>query len=507
MAQPPAGGRTGDEQAQSRFQLYVLAAIVVLGVVVRFQGLAAESLWEDEIAAVEIARHPLALLWSGWMVRETNPPLYYSILHFWMAAFGESEFAVRSLSALLGSAAIGLFYLLGRRIASWQVGLASALLAALWSHQVYFSQEARGYILGACGALVALIGLVRICDGLRQTTDASSPWPWLMYFGGSLVALYVHTTHVLLPFLANVYFAWLWLYRRPRPVRPMLVWIGVNAALVAAWAWWGWITYLQLQHTDVNISWIIKPSLYDALNIITVAYGPTGVTYDNTPLRFALQLGAAPLLMAAAAWGAFRLGLERAVLLAVFGVGAPLIIFLVSQSTPIMLPRVFLWVQFAVIIGLAAAMADPAVRRLALPIGLAVIVVLTLGRTVQDPKQPWRELLTELNRRAAPGELVFVTGAGVLVQHYCDQIHCRFHTIDIYQPNDAGRWTQGIFRGPRPTPSEVAPFLAGKAKVWSITHGTEDPTALLAPYAKPLPTPFDAKLPTTMKVTAWSPTR
>jgi hypothetical protein len=38
------------------------------------------SLWLDEIAAVRFARQPLALLWSGWMAREANPPLYYSLL-------------------------------------------------------------------------------------------------------------------------------------------------------------------------------------------------------------------------------------------------------------------------------------------------------------------------------------------------------------------------------------------------------------------------------------------
>ena len=85
---------------------------------------------------------------------EGNPPLYFSLLDGWMGAFGTSEAAVRSLSALIGTATIPLAYAIGRRLATQRVGLVLAALVAFNPLLVWFSQEARPYAL-----LVFLSGL------------------------------------------------------------------------------------------------------------------------------------------------------------------------------------------------------------------------------------------------------------------------------------------------------------------------------------------------------------
>jgi 4-amino-4-deoxy-L-arabinose transferase-like glycosyltransferase len=485
----------------------LLVAIGVLAAALRFYGLGHESLWEDEIASVEFARQPLQLLWSDWMLRETNPPLYYSLLHVWVRLFGESEFAVRSLSAVVGCATIPLFYVLGRDFASRRAGLIAALLAAVWPHQVYFGQEARGYILGAAAALVAMIGLLRIRDGMRaEPTRPIGAAPWLLYLGGCLTAVYCHTTNVLLPFLANLYFAWVWLSApRPHDWRALRAWTATNAALVLAWTWWGWITWRQLAEPGNNINWIQRPSLYDGLNMATSAYSPAGLTIANSPPRLALQLAVTPALLAAAAWGAWRTGRNRLSFVAAFAAGLPVMLFLISQAAPMMLPRVIFWSQAAAIVGLAAAIAAIGPRTWMLAAAAGVAATLSLGRTLHDPKEPWRDILVDLGRRAAPGETVFVAGDGVSVQHYCDRLHCRFRVVDIFEAKDRGRWTAGIFRGPRPRPDQVGSYLQGQARVWTISHGWQNPNPLIAPYATPVGRPFRVAPPDDMTVTAWRP--
>lgn len=54
---------------------------------------------------------------------DVYPPLYYFILHYWVALFGTSEVAVRLLSVLFGVLAIPIIYLLGRLLFKEEVGL------------------------------------------------------------------------------------------------------------------------------------------------------------------------------------------------------------------------------------------------------------------------------------------------------------------------------------------------------------------------------------------------
>jgi len=93
-----------------------LAVIIAVGALLRFWNLGGPSLWIDEISSISFARVPSGLLWSDWMVYETNPPLYYFLLSFWIDVFGESEFAVRAMSVMFGLAAIAAVFAFTRAL-------------------------------------------------------------------------------------------------------------------------------------------------------------------------------------------------------------------------------------------------------------------------------------------------------------------------------------------------------------------------------------------------------
>ena len=58
-----------------------------------------QSLWRDEAFSLLVAaKSPLEIL--GLTLKDTNPPLYFLILHYWIQAFGNSEPVARSLSFL-----------------------------------------------------------------------------------------------------------------------------------------------------------------------------------------------------------------------------------------------------------------------------------------------------------------------------------------------------------------------------------------------------------------------
>jgi uncharacterized membrane protein len=94
---------------------------------------------------------------------DNNPPLYYWILYLWTYLFGYSEFSLRFISLLTGSLSIPLIFLLGKRIFNPTVGLIAALILATSSYQIYYSQEARAYIVMVFLALLSyyfFIGLL-----------------------------------------------------------------------------------------------------------------------------------------------------------------------------------------------------------------------------------------------------------------------------------------------------------------------------------------------------------
>ena len=79
---------------------HLLLAILITAAVLRLLFLADHSYWVDELWSIKFASLNLLELVSEIAAIDVHPPLYYALLHFWMQTFGDSEFAVRSLSVV-----------------------------------------------------------------------------------------------------------------------------------------------------------------------------------------------------------------------------------------------------------------------------------------------------------------------------------------------------------------------------------------------------------------------
>lgn len=125
-----------------------LFSIFLLALILRIYNLDGESYWLDEFYSIQVSRlSPLEILNEIVLSGENNPPIYFVLLHFWTAVFGESEFASRLLSVLMGSFSVFLIYIFGKELINKNTGLIAALILAVSPFQVYYSQEARAYIL------------------------------------------------------------------------------------------------------------------------------------------------------------------------------------------------------------------------------------------------------------------------------------------------------------------------------------------------------------------------
>ncbi len=93
-------------------------AILGLAAALRIVQLGHDSVWVDEAFSARVANLGLTDLVQTATSDDTNPPLYYVLLHGWINVFGDSETALRSLSAVVGVLLVFVVFKLGDRLSS-----------------------------------------------------------------------------------------------------------------------------------------------------------------------------------------------------------------------------------------------------------------------------------------------------------------------------------------------------------------------------------------------------
>lgn len=139
--------------------------VLLLGTMLRFHRIDHQSLWYDEGNSARMtARSPVKIVSAA--AADIHPPGYYLALSGWSTLMGRSELSLRSLSALSGVILISLVYVLGRRYFTGHIGLLASLLSALHPALIYYSQEARMYMLAAMLGTALFVLTFQISDVL-----------------------------------------------------------------------------------------------------------------------------------------------------------------------------------------------------------------------------------------------------------------------------------------------------------------------------------------------------
>ncbi|HEV3128003.1 MAG TPA: glycosyltransferase family 39 protein [Solirubrobacteraceae bacterium] len=375
------------------WQWLALAGITLLGAILRFATISSQSYWLDEAATVHLAHLPLGQLLHQVRVSETTPPLYFIVAWLWAKLFGTGEVGLRSLSALLGIGAIPLTYACGRELISRWAGLLAALFAAVSPFLIWYSQEARSYMLFAVLSGLSFLFFLR-----ARRTGANRDIVWWAVFSSLAMS-----THFFAGFLVAPEGILLLLRRRSRAV------LLANSAVAAVQVAW---LPLALSDTKHPLSWI-------------KAF-PLGVRIKQVPV----DLGLSSLFQSSLVTGGLIAAAVLAVivgLLIVYGraprpgnaavaaIVAACVILLPVLLAPLgpdyVVPRNFIpaWIPLAVL--LAAACTAPRT----LPVG-AALAALALGAFVwagiridQEPqyqRPDWRGVAAAVGRPAGTRAIV-----------------------------------------------------------------------------------------------------
>ena len=270
--------------------------VLGLGFLLRLFHLGYQSIWYDEGVSLYLARQSV-----GQLIQHTagdiHPPLYYLLLHFWLGLAGDSEFAAAFVSVFWGLLLVALLYWAGCRLYDRAVGGAAALLVAVSTYQIWYSQEIRMYTLGA------LLGWVAFC----------SAWEYLerQELGGELSVRHgaVYVVACALGLYALYYFAFLliafnvWavlrflrLRTQPPPrashLRSSVIgWSVAQLAVVVLYLPWLGIAFRQVVNPPVP-PWRSLPNLWVAIiqSWSALSFGQT-VKPDEMALALLLTFG------------------------------------------------------------------------------------------------------------------------------------------------------------------------------------------------------------------------
>ncbi|MCC7449062.1 MAG: glycosyltransferase family 39 protein [Anaerolineae bacterium] len=134
--------------------------VLLLAAYLRFYRIDYQSLWNDEGNSLRLAQRSVPALVEA-ASHDIHPPGYYLALKGWISITGETEFALRLLSALAGVLTVACVYALGKSLFAPGAGLLAALIVTVNAFSVYYGQEARMYAPLALIAAASMLVFVR----------------------------------------------------------------------------------------------------------------------------------------------------------------------------------------------------------------------------------------------------------------------------------------------------------------------------------------------------------
>lgn len=438
-----------------------LAAVVVVGALLRFPTLADQSFWRDEASTALELHGAVGHMLAGVRDLEGMPPGYFVLAWLWTRAFGVGEAGLRSLSAVIGLATIPVAHALGARLSA-RAGWLAAAFAATSPFLVWYAQEARPYALLSLLTATATLCFVQALDGPARRPLAL----WGAAAAGALLTHYF-AVFVLVPQ------ALVLLYRHGRRALP-----GMLAPVVTGLAL---VPLLIAQH-DNRVDWVSGAQLSTRLADVAKhwASGEFGTPVDAAgALSLVLLIAGVGLALsrgrAGATWavvGTAGAALALPVLVAAIGQDYVLDRYLIAALVPLLAVA-------------AAGFAGLGRSGQAAGVALALLFVAFTIDTAADgrlQREDWRAAAARLRAFGAPVTLVATADADRPLRWYAPAAH----TLTFPAVSDdvvlLASWRVGK---PRPlTPAPPAPGLALAERLDAATY-------TMLRYRAPVPVPID----------------
>lgn len=226
--------------------------IVAIAFLLRIYRIGDHEFWYDEALSFRM----LSIQgWGALPLVDFNPPLHQFLLRIWAAFAGDSEAALRMLSAVCGTFFVLALIWAGREIFGRRAGLWAGAFGAVAPIHIYYSQEARTYVLLTLTLLLAYVTLWR---ALKSGTWMS----WALVSASALLALYSHY-FAILGLVPTAFLVVMWPDKQMAKQR-LIRYAGamlLSGLLLLPWLLWSLTHTLHGAFTStpgVGISWMEK---------------------------------------------------------------------------------------------------------------------------------------------------------------------------------------------------------------------------------------------------------
>ena len=390
--------RDADAVRSVPVEVWIIGVLVLIATAIRIVVLNNQSFWQDEALTAYEAQLPFGAMLNTVVHVETTPPLYFVLIWAWAHVFGNAEVALRSVSMLAGIALVPISYLAARDLVSARAGVVAAALVTFNPFLIWYSQEARAYMLLAalCGLSFLYFVRARRDPGLRNLA-----W-WTVWSSLALM------THFFAGFLVAPEALWLLWIARLRLAAGAVAVVGL--AQVAMFP-------LALIDTAHGVGWIGDAPRKVRVSQAISEWG-VSILYRRTTVNEGLLAGAALIVIAVillAVGGDRRTRTGAAVAAAVGGFVwvAPLVLgylghdyFLSRNLIPAVVP-------LAVVLGMVCVV--PRARLLGAALAVALLATFAYA-AIQVQTKPylqrpdWRAVAHALGPAAVPRAILAANG-------------------------------------------------------------------------------------------------
>lgn len=178
---------------------WLIPALLLLNLALKLSWTGVNELAGDEPFTVYWAQRSVSELF-GMLRTESNPPLYFLIMHGWSQLVPLDPGWLRVPSAISSALTVWPLFLVGNRLGGRAVGLTAALLFSFSQHSYAFAHETRAYsllVLACTWAVWQLLRFASDADRHPSQRPASIIWlvlanvlaTWAHYFGWLMVGL------------------------------------------------------------------------------------------------------------------------------------------------------------------------------------------------------------------------------------------------------------------------------------------------------------------------------
>jgi mannosyltransferase len=380
-------------------EVWIVGGAVLAAALIRFVTISSQSFWTDEALTAYEAHLPFGAMVHTVLRVETSPPLYFVVIWVWAHIFGTTEVALRSLSALAGIALVPIAYLSARELISKWAGVIAAAFVTVNPFLIWYSQEARAYMLLALLTGASFLWFVR---ARRDPSTRNLAW-WAIWSSLALM------THFFAGFvIAPEALLLLWVSR----TRAVLLAVATVAAAQAA------VAPIGLIDSTHGTGWIAASSKLTRLGDVPLEFGVKTLYRSTTTgvglLGGAIFLGIVVLLLAVGGDRVTRRGAGLAMSVAGFGLLAPLALGFLGQDY--FLARNLMPVWFPLAIAACAACVVPRAR-VAGALLATVLIALFVASDIEIQgnqylqRPAWREVSHLLGASSVPRAILAANGA------------------------------------------------------------------------------------------------